>query len=78
MDEELNPDLKRCQDAADALAEHFDSVQIFCSRHEGGDIGTISVNFGRGNWFARRGHVQDWILKEAERTKEEVRHENDE
>lgn len=77
MEEPVNPDFKRVQDAADALGEHFDSVQIFCSRHEGGDVGTISVNYGKGNWFARRGHCREWILKETERSKQEVRQEDD-
>ena len=57
--------------AIDLLGEHFDTVQIFCTRHEGGE-GTVSMNKGIGNWFARRGHVQEWILKEEKAIQQRV------
>ena len=42
-----------------ALREHFDSVQIFCTRHEGTQ-GTTRVSYGTGDWFARYGVVKLW------------------
>lgn len=53
------------QKALDLLGEHFDTVQIFCTRHEGGECdGTVAINKGVGNWFARRGQVREWMLGE--------------
>lgn len=72
-------DMKMVQDAAQSLGEHFDSVQIFASRHEAEvEGGTVSVHYGLGNWYARKGHVSDWILVQEERTREKVRQEEKE
>lgn len=53
--------------AADALAEHFPSVQIFVHRERNG--GTPShnqqtcISAGRGDWYARYGQIQEWMLE---------------
>ncbi len=65
-------DLNLCRKATDALREHFDTVQIFVTRHEGTD-GTVNVAFGSGNWFARKGQVSEWLEKEDEATREMTR-----
>jgi hypothetical protein len=45
-----------------ALSEHFDSVQIFATRHESGaKDGTLHWQQGAGNWYARFGQVQEWL-----------------
>jgi hypothetical protein len=47
------------------LAEHFDSVQVFCTRHDNQNLkGTINVHYGSGDWFARYGHVSAWLKSE--------------
>jgi hypothetical protein len=69
MDEEI----KRLEDAANSLIEYFDSVQIFATRHEPTKGGTLDVKFGLGNWLARRGQVSDWLIKNEEQTRVEVR-----
>lgn len=56
-----------------ALSEHFDSVQIFCTRYENDKDGTISVQLGAGNYHARNGHIRDWLIKEEEATRIGVR-----
>lgn len=44
------------------LAEHFDNVQIFCSKVEdGGDV-SLTLHKGTGNWQARYGQVKEWII----------------
>lgn len=57
----------------DLLSEHFDSVQIFCTRYNpnklegdpsGEDGTTTRVNMGVGNFFARYGHVAYWLEHE--------------
>jgi hypothetical protein len=63
-------DMKRIQDALDSLSEHYDSVHIFATRHEAEtEKGTVSVQKGFGNWFARFGQVREWLLKQDEYSK---------
>lgn len=50
---EREQDMARVQKALDLLSEHFDTVQIFVTRHEDG--GTRAANLGSGNWYARYG-----------------------
>jgi hypothetical protein len=45
---------------ASRLAEHYDTVQIFCTRHEPTEAGTVAVSFGYGNSYARLGQVREW------------------
>ena len=76
--EDRSPDedigfLKR---AAAVLAEHFDTVQIFCTRELGAD-GTASVKWGVGNWFARKGQVDEWVLTEEAAAKAKLYKEAD-
>ena len=62
---------------ASKLAEHYDTVQIFCTKHEGGQGGTIHAEWGVGNYYARRGQVLEWIEEQKESTREGVRKAND-
>lgn len=69
-------DLKMVEDAANALAEHFDSVQIYTTRYEPAvEDGTVNIAFGVGNFFTRYGQVIEWIAKQDERSRESVRKE---
>jgi len=59
------PDLTKVKEACSVLIEHFDAVQIFATRKDGeGQEGTVNVQWGAGNYFARFGHVKVWLLKE--------------
>lgn len=64
-------DMELLKRHAAALAEHFTSVQIFCTRDadEEKEGGTVRCESGTGNWFARYGQVRNWITyqEEAER-----------
>lgn len=62
----------RVQAAAKALAEHFDSVTILCSRHEG-SRGTRTVAKGAGNWHTQFGIVREWLLSQEEDIRCEAR-----
>lgn len=74
---DTNSDTERVAKAAESLGEHFDSVQIFCSRHESGSHdGTIRVIKGCGNWFARYGQVREWMIREDEQSRCGTRKEN--
>lgn len=67
-------DMVRVRKACEALIEHFDSVQIFATRHEPGEKdGTVTIRYGLGNWYTRYGHVKEWVIKEEETTRESVR-----
>lgn len=71
-------DIERIQAALDILSEHYDAVHIFASRHEPEvEDGTVSVNKGVGNWYARNGQVREWILKQDEYTKINCRKEDE-
>jgi hypothetical protein len=60
------------------LMEHFESVQIFATRHMQSELGgTVNVQFGAGNWFARYGQVRAWVVKEDELLRFEVRQDNE-
>lgn len=57
-------DMLRLQQHIDQLADHFDSVQIFATRHEAGEKeGTINIQLGAGNWFTRYGQVREWCIR---------------
>lgn len=60
------------------LGEHYDSVQVFVTRHDqGGAGGTVNIAVGSGNWFARLGQVYEWIKKVEERQRMEERAKRD-
>lgn len=66
-------DEDRVQQAVNILIEHFDSVQIFVSRCESGELdGTVTVAKGSGNWFARYGQVAQWVIYQDEKTRNDV------
>ncbi len=50
----------RCEVALSTLREHFDTAIIFVTRHDGPE-GTLQQRVGFGNYFARRGQVQEWL-----------------
>lgn len=59
-------DMKIVQAAVSGLGEHFDTVQVFVSRFEHEDRGTMNVAYGAGNWYARYGQVVQWIERRNE------------
>jgi len=63
------------REALRTLMVHFDTVQIFCTYHveDGEDSRTASYQNGKGNWFARYGQIREWITKEEEAQREDVR-----
>jgi hypothetical protein len=63
----IEADLTKIQDALNVLCEHFDAVHIFASRHEPEtEDGTVSVQKGVGNWYARYGQITEWMVKQDE------------
>jgi len=60
------------KDAVAKLMEHFETVQIFVTRHDS-HVGTGACTRGDGNFYARMGQVRDWIDREHEASLDEVR-----
>ena len=70
----IDSDMERVREACRLLIEHFEGVQIFCSRHESGELdGTINCQYGLGNWYARYGQVSAWLVKQDEEFRMEIR-----
>lgn len=70
-------DKARIRTALQVLGEHFDTVQIFTTRHEEGELnGTVQIAMGAGNWYARYGQVIEWLGKNNERTRISTRRED--
>lgn len=75
-DEIAKADNERVMAALQTLIEHFDTVQIFVTRHEAGRCdGTIHVIHGEGNYFARLGQISEWVVQERERARCKLRNE---
>lgn len=71
-------DLERVRKCCESLAEHFDSVQILCTRNTGEKDGnTVNVSMGRGNWFARYGQIREWLTKQEEGARWQARKDAD-
>lgn len=72
-------DLKLIEEHLAALSEHFDGVQIFATRHEQGQHdGTVNIQIGCGNWYARYGHIKAWTIRQDEMLRVELREEREE
>lgn len=68
------PDLAMVQAAAQKLGEHFDTVQIVCTRHEPtNEGGTVITHAGVGNWYGRSGSVRAWMTHNDESMREDER-----
>lgn len=69
------------RDAVTKLMEHFDSVRIFVSAHDGLESTTQSFTFGGGNLFAQQGQARLWIIEQDQYVKtiadKEQRNEHD-
>lgn len=49
------------RDAIGKLSEHFDSVRIFVTVHDGPLDETNSYEDGAGNFYAQLGQIREWI-----------------
>lgn len=64
-DEVLNSEndmlAKMMKDSVTELSKYFDSVQIFCTKHESDKIGTTHFTESSGNYFSRFGQITLWV-----------------
>lgn len=67
-------DMARLDEAMKVLEEHFDTVQIFTTRYDGGEgHGTVYGIRAHGNFYARYGQVRHWLLVEDESSRMKAR-----
>jgi hypothetical protein len=61
---QIEADMALVKKHVDELGEHWDTVQIFCSRLDlEQDPTTVNINLGSGNWFARYGQVREYLIR---------------
>lgn len=72
MSDLQDQDLAHLRQHVAALAEHFDTVQVFATRHHQG-TGTVHCAWGAGNFFARTGQVAAWLAKQDEQERDSAR-----
>ena len=60
--ERLEKELKRLKEACNKLGEHFDTVQIFCTKQAEDNKTTDKFEYGQGNGFAIYGQVKNFVL----------------
>lgn len=62
MDEIITDDQRKLvDDVREKLMEHFDSVRIFVTRHDGGNAETCSYETGGGNFYAQLGQISEFM-----------------
>lgn len=49
--------------AKNKLMEHFDTVRIFVTKHDGPTDKTACYTVGGGNIFAQQGLTHDWLAR---------------
>lgn len=77
--EQQQHDLELLKRHSEQLSEHFDTVQIFVTRHMPAELnGTRAIDYGSGNWYARHGQVSLWITQHNEHERVAVRKETEE
>jgi hypothetical protein len=54
------------------LMEHFDYVRVFVGKHDPHADISGGVSRGRGNYYAQRGHVEDWLVAQRAQTRREA------
>lgn len=72
-----DPDLVTLDRHVAQLMEHFDSVQIICTRFEAKAGKTSCASRGDGNWYARVGAVREWLIRDDQATREDVKGDDD-
>jgi hypothetical protein len=66
-------DGKLIESAIKTLSEHFTNIQVFATRYENEEAGTLHWIKGHGDIWAREGIVKDWLVKQDEFTRHMAR-----
>ena len=60
IEDQKDSDIELLENHISQLMEHFDTVHIFVTRHEGNNTQTVRVDKGAGNWYAKYGQIKLW------------------
>ncbi len=67
-DDQRDKKMQLLKNQVEVLMRSFDTVQVFCTKHESGDDPqTFEYQTGNGNFMARYGQVRAWLLAEDAR-----------
>lgn len=67
MTNEEKTELEKIVDeACSKLREHVDSVRIFVTRDNDDGSLTAGLSRGRGNYYAQKGLIQEWLEEQSE------------
>lgn len=74
-EEPQDPGIQAIEQAIEQIGEHFDTVQIFATRHipDGNSSETRGYTYGSGDWFSRYGQIQQWITAQDEEVRASAR-----
>jgi hypothetical protein len=64
-----DPDMTGVQNAVNQLSEHFDTVHIFVTKHEGSRDSTFAGARQCGSIYTRYGQIREWLLTVDEQTR---------
>lgn len=59
------------------LSEHWDTVQIFVTKHSGGERATFGYRASAGSFYTRYGQIKEWIAVQDERIRQAVKADED-
>lgn len=66
-------DVEIVRQAASRLMEHFDSVRIFVTKHDGETDSSQETSVGGGNFYAQYGQVRSWLDQMDQLDRNEVK-----
>lgn len=67
------PEVEQLEKVLGSLGEQWENIQVFLNRTDPNGHGTQKLIMGRGNFYARKGQVRDWLDGDDESTREESR-----
>lgn len=59
------------------LGEHFDSVQIICTRYDGVSGQSYKASAQYGNWYTNYGAAREWVAEKDQELRDRTRHSNE-
>jgi hypothetical protein len=73
MDESANKTLKNAERLIRDFMEHNDvlSARVFITVKHSGQCG--GMNTGSGDWYSTYGYIKEWLIREDEKTRLQVR-----
>lgn len=70
MNNELEAGTKLVDEAVNRLSEHFDTVRIFVTSHNGSTDTTHCFTSWRGNFYAQQAQIHEWLTRQDQAARE--------